>query len=236
MKTRIQSAFFLLFLVAAACSKDAPAPGTGPKPPEVIPPPLTPLGRDGLPQNWVDAPFSQRSLYLEAEAPGPCLPCPPDSQCSPCPPPFHRFSTHPAGHPDGKMVFVAFTKPATGLKVGGYYHLSGRTVAWAPHGDIFITMDHQAREWFPPEKCKKLIAEYKNIRDPSKGACEKDDECTILPGGVDDCGRAMDKKTATLLEPIYQMFRDMCGLSIHCAPRFATPACRDGRCVEIRGK
>jgi len=134
------------------------------------------------------------------------------------------------------MVFVAFTRPPTGLKIGGYYHLSGRTVAWAPHGDIFVTMDHRAREWFPPEKCLALAAEYKEIRGSSKGTCEKDEDCTILPGGVDDCGRALDTKTAARLEPIHRMFRDMCGNTIQCEPRFAQPACREGRCVEIRGK
>jgi len=218
----------------AACSKSKAGPDEE-TPPEVVVA-QTPLGPDGLPRNWIDAPFSQPQLYFEAEAPGPCSPCPKDARCSPCPPPFHRFSTHPEGHAEARMVFVAFTKPPTGLKVGGYYHLSGRTVAWPPHGDIFICMDKNLKEKLPAQKCDALAAEYLALRGKSSGACEKDDECTILPGGVSDCGIALDKKTAEALEPLYKKFRDLCGLRIRCAPRVASPACREGRCIEIQGK
>jgi len=230
------SSLLLPMLLFAACGRGGAAKEEGSaRPPVPVVEPAA-LGSDGLPVGWVDAPHSTRELYFEAEAPGPCPPCPPDARCAPCPPPFHQFSTHPANHPDGVMVFVAFTKPPSGLKVGGFYRLGGRTVPWRPHGDIFITMDHRPREWFPKERCEKLVAEYKDIRGKSDGACTKDGDCTILPGGVDDCGRAMDQKTATLLEPIYKMFRDMCGLNLRCGPRAAFAACEGGRCVERSGR
>ncbi len=224
-------------LLLAACGRGGAARDEGdkgPPPAPVVTPAI--LGADGLPVGWVDAPYGTRELYFEAEAPGPCPPCPPDARCAPCPPPFHRFSTRQPEHPDGVMVFVAFTKPPTGLKVGGFYRLGGRTTPWPPHGDVFITMDHHPREWFPKERCEKLVSEYKDIRGKSDGACTQDGDCTILPGGVDDCGRAMDNKTAGLLEPIYTMFRDMCGLNLRCAPRAAFPACEGGRCVERSGR
>lgn len=84
------------------------------------------------------------------------------------------------------------------------------------------------------QRCARLVREYQAVRDGSPGACGTDDDCVILPGGVDDCGRAVDKKTAGLLEPLYRTFRDSCGLTRHCAPRVAVPSCREGRCVEGR--
>ncbi len=84
------------------------------------------------------------------------------------------------------------------------------------------------------QRCARLIREYQAVRDGSPGACGTDDDCVILPGGVDDCGRALDKKTAELLEPLYRTFRDSCGLTRRCAPRVAVPYCREGRCVEGR--
>jgi len=227
--------FLLPMLLFAACGRGGAAKEEGAaRPPVPVVEPAA-LGSDGLPVGWVDAPYSTRELYFEAEAPGPCPPCPPDARCAPCPPPFHQFSTHPANHPDGVMVFVAFTKPPSGLKVGGFYRLGGRTVPWRPHGDIFITMDHRPREWFPTVRCEALKKDYTELRAKSDNACAVDEDCTILPGGVDDCGRAIDKKTAARLEPIYAMFRDMCGLTLHCGPRLAFAACEGGRCVERSG-
>jgi hypothetical protein len=82
------------------------------------------------------------------------------------------------------------------------------------------------------QRCARLVREYQAVRDGSPGACETDGDCVILPGGVDDCGRALDKTTAELLEPLYRSFRDRCGLTRRCAPRAAVPYCRGGRCVE----
>jgi hypothetical protein len=84
------------------------------------------------------------------------------------------------------------------------------------------------------QRCARLVREYQAVRDGSPRACSADDDCVILPGGVDDCGRALDKKTAELLEPLYRTFRDTCGLSRRCAPRVAIPTCADGRCEERR--
>lgn len=226
------SLLLLPSFLLAACGRggDGKKEGASPPPAPVVAP--VALGADGLPAGWIDAPYSSRELYFEAEAPEPCPPCPPDARCAPCPPPFSRFTTHPSGHPDGVPVFVAFTKPPSGLKVGGYYRLGGRTVPWPPHGDVFISLDHRPREWFPPSRCEALIKEYTELRAKSDNACAGNDDCTILPGGIDDCGRAIDKKTAARLEPMYAMFRDMCGLNRHCAPRSALPVCEGGRCVE----
>jgi hypothetical protein len=236
MKARILL-FFLVVLsgVGAACSKD-PASGNSGSTPPAAPVQLTALGSDGLPVGWTDAPFSRQQLYFESEKPGPCPPCPGDAKCSPCPPPFYRFSTKPGDAPDGRMVFVEFTTPPRALNTGSVYRLSGRTVAWVPHGDVFVCMDKDPKEWFPPEKCQRLFDEYLAGRAAAPGTCATDDQCTILPGGVDDCGRVIDQKTAALLEDTYRTFRELCGLKLRCAPRAARPACRDGRCVEIQGK
>lgn len=84
------------------------------------------------------------------------------------------------------------------------------------------------------QRCARLVREYQSVRDASTHACAVDGDCVILPGGVDDCGRAVDKKTAELLEPLFKTFVDTCGLTRRCAPRVAIPTCVDGRCEERR--
>ncbi len=88
----------------------------------------------------------------------------------------------------------------------------------------------------PPDPCDELVATYQRIRGESYGRCETDQDCTILPGGVDDCGRAVNRKTAERLRETYDQWRKICKNQIHCAPRMAIPACRNGHCVEIRAR
>jgi len=232
-------AFLSLLPILSCAKKDASSGTTEPesagKPPEK-PASFQALGRDNLPVGWIDAPYARHSLYFVQDKPAPCPPCPPDAECAKCPTPFYLFSTKAASDPTEKLVLVEFTKPARGLKIGGFYHLSGRTVNWAPYGEVLVSMENEPKEWFPPEKCQKLVTEYLAVRDASPGTCAKDDECTILPGGVDDCGRAIDKKTAATLEETYKMYRDMCGLKLRCGPRVAFPRCKDGRCIETQEK
>ena len=82
----------------------------------------------------------------------------------------------------------------------------------------------------PKAECDKLKAEYFAKLNAAPGTCTTDADCTNVPGGIDDCGRVVDVKTARAVAPLFEKYVKLCGTNIDCAPDISIPRCRDGRC------
>ncbi len=86
----------------------------------------------------------------------------------------------------------------------------------------------------PKAECDKLKAEYFARLNAAPGTCTQDADCTNVPGGIDDCGRVVDRKTAAAVAPLFEKYVKLCGTNIDCAPEISIPRCRDGRCYSAQ--
>lgn len=80
----------------------------------------------------------------------------------------------------------------------------------------------------------KLRAEYTARRNAAPGTCSTDDDCMNVPGGIDDCGRVIDAKTARTIEPLFDAFTKACGTQIDCAPKISIPRCQQSHCIRAQ--
>ena len=86
----------------------------------------------------------------------------------------------------------------------------------------------------PPDPCEVLLARIQRVADEAPNRCTYDEDCAMYGGGTIDCGKALDKASATEVDRLSDEFRKLgCNEQFACAPRSAWAICEDGRCIEV---